>query len=167
MNKQRGIGERIVRWVRFNGIRLFRIRAASERVARGFAVGLIINFLPTFGFGVLISGFVARTFGGNVVAGFVGGALLTWAWPFLFFLNLRVGALVLHKRAPIADPDQLTDTMLSKVVWGQAFSIGAFINSLVVGLAAYLLLRLLYHEIRQPVLNRLRRRFHRRLAVAP
>ena len=56
----------------FNLIRLFRIRGQSERVARGFALGLIVNFFPTFGFGVLISGFFARLFGGNAIAGLVG-----------------------------------------------------------------------------------------------
>jgi len=139
-------------------VRLFRIRAASEPVARGFALGLVVDFLPTFGAGVLISGFLARAIGGNVVAGIIGGATLTWAWPFLFYFNIRVGSWLLHKRAVITDPDQLSNGELGRVVWGQAFSVGAFVNCVVVGGLAYLLLRLVYYQIRRPLLELFRRR---------
>jgi len=54
-------------------MRLLRVRDKSERVAPGFALGLVINFFPTFGFGFLISGALARLVGGNFVAGLVGG----------------------------------------------------------------------------------------------
>src|SRR5690606_33679330 len=49
-------------WFRFRrgakslALRVFRVKDASERVARGFALGMIINFIPSFGLGVLISG---------------------------------------------------------------------------------------------------------------
>lgn len=78
----------------YNAIRLTRLRGMSERVARGFALGLMVNFFPTFGVGMLISGFVARALGGNFVAGLVGGATLSVFWPALFYLNLRVGQIV-------------------------------------------------------------------------
>lgn len=157
--------ERFGRYLRYNFIRLFRIKAASEKVARGFALGMIVNFLPSFGAGVLISGFVARALGGNVVAGVIGGASLTWAWPFLFYLNIRVGSWLLHKRAAITDPDQLSNGALGKAVWGQSFSVGAFVNCLVIGGLVYLVLRLLYEQIRQPALGLLRRRINRKLTA--
>jgi hypothetical protein len=48
---------KIERWALYNVILLCRIRGATERVARGFALGLIVNFFPTFGFGVFHFGF--------------------------------------------------------------------------------------------------------------
>lgn len=141
----------------FNLIRLFRIRGESERVARGFAVGLVVNFFPTFGLGVLISGFLAKLFGGKAAAGLAGGALLTFFWPFLFYLNVRTGSLFTRPAVIIEDLEQVTEQTMSALAWGQAFTVGAIVNSLVVGFGAYYLLRLLYHEIRPGSLAYFRR----------
>ena len=141
----------------FNLIRLFRIRGQSERVARGFALGLIVNFFPTFGFGVLISGFFARLFGGNAVAGLVGGALLTFCWPALFFLNFQTGSLFIPAPVVIDDVEDVTGKAATALVWGQTFTLGAILNSAVVGFSAYGLLRFLYHEIRPGSLAYFRR----------
>src|SRR5690606_934235 len=78
------------RWIILQGLRLFKIRGQSEKIARGFAIGLALNFVPTFGFGALIAGFVARLCGGNGIAGLAGGASLSLVWPLLFYLNIRV-----------------------------------------------------------------------------
>lgn len=132
----------------FNLIRLFRIRGQSERVARGFALGLIVNFFPTFGLGVLISGFVARLLGGNVVAGLVGGASMTFFWPLLFYLNMRTGSLFVRPPLVIDELDDVTEKSMNALVWGQTFTFGAVLNSMLAGLLMYLLLRLVYRQIR-------------------
>ena len=67
---------RVERLAIYNCIRLFRLRSATEHVARGFAVGTVVNFFPTFGVGMLISGVLAKAAGGSTVAGLVGGASL-------------------------------------------------------------------------------------------
>lgn len=143
-------------WV-FNLIRLFRIRGQSERVARGFALGLIINFFPTFGAGVLISGFVARFFKGNAVAGLVGGATLTFFWPVLFYFNFWTGGLFVADAIPIARPEDLNEKTIGSVVWGLNFAIGAVVNSLLVGSTVYLVLRLIHRQIQPSALAYFRR----------
>ena len=140
-----------------NIIRLFRLREESEKVARGFALGLIVNLWPTFGFGVVISGFMAKLFGGNAVSGLIGGATLTFFWPVLFYLNMQMGALVLQRRAPLREVEDVTERTMSALVWGQTFTTGAVLNSLIVGISVYLLLRLLYMEIRPTMLAYFRR----------
>ncbi|MHB1307294.1 MAG: DUF2062 domain-containing protein [Limisphaerales bacterium] len=147
----------VERWLLFHLIRLFRIRGRSERVARGFALGLIVNFLPTFGFGVVISGALARLFGGNAVAGVVGGALLTFAWPVLFYLNLRVGSLLVAAPVPIDDIDEVTGKHFEALLWGRTFTAGAVINCLLFGLISYAVLRLVYRQIRPGALTYFRR----------
>ncbi len=143
-------------WV-FNLIRLFRIRGQSERVARGFALGLIINFFPTFGAGVLISGFVARFFRGNAVAGLVGGATLTFFWPVLFYFNLWTGGLFVADPIPVAGPEDFTEKTMGSLVLGLNFAIGAIVNSTLIGLAVYLILRLIHRQIQPGALAYFRR----------
>lgn len=154
------------RGLRLRILRFFRLRAATERVARGFALGLVVNFFPTFGFGVLVSGALARTLGGNVVAGFMGGALLTFFWPALFFLNLKVGSFLLAKRSPVAQVADVPE-VAATVVWGQAFTVGAVVNTLLFGALAYVLVWGLYERLRPLALRLLRREDPRRVPPAP
>ena len=162
---------RLERNLLYQAVRLTRIRGASEKVARGFAVGLVVNFFPTFGFGVLVSGFLARVTGGNFVAGLVGGAVLSFSWPLLFLLNLWTGSLIYSPSIQINDLSEVTEKTMRALVWGQTFTTGAVLNSLVGGTVVYLLLRLLYEETRPAVLAYFRRharehqrRFRRRRA---
>lgn len=150
------------RYFFYQAIRLFRIRARSEKIARGFALGIIINFLPTFGFGVVISGFVARLFGGHSVAGFVGGATLTFAWPILFALNVKLGAFILEGKSSVGISEEVTEEMMNKLVWGRVFVVGMIANMLAVGLTVYLTTRLLYRHIRPVALRLLRRHIRAR-----
>lgn len=153
---------RMIRYFRYNAIRFFRIRAASERIARGFALGMIINFLPTFGFGVLISGFFARMFGGHTIAGLIGGASLTFAWPILFIFNIRAGSWILQVESPELRSDDTIEQLPDQLLWGRAFILGMTANMLGVGLAVYLVIRLLYRRVRPWAIALLRRRVHRR-----
>lgn len=141
------------RWFLFHSIRLFRIRGQNERVARGFTLGMIVNFFPTFGFGVLISGFVARVFGGNGVAGFVGGATLTFAWPLLFYLNIRVGRFFVRPPIVVDEIADVTEKTVDALVWGRTFMMGSLVNSLILGGFVYLAMRLLHWRIRPYILE--------------
>ena len=145
------------RYVLFHAIRLFRIRGQDERVARGFALGLIVNFFPTFGFGVFLSGFVARALGGNIVAGFAGGAILTFFWPVLFYLNMRMGRYFVRPPIVIDELEDVTEKTVDALVWGHTFLAGAFANSVLFGGVCYLFFRLLNWRIRPVALAYFRR----------
>lgn len=148
---------RFERCLIYNFIRLFRLRSATEHVARGFAIGLVVNFFPTFGIGMLISGAVAKAAGGSMVAGLVGGASLSLVWPFLFYLNLRTGSVFVRPTIIVNEFEELTEKTMSALKWGQTFTLGAILNSVMVGLAAYFSLLFLYHRIRPQTLTYLRR----------
>ncbi len=141
----------------YQAIRLTRLRHESERVARGFTAGLVVHFFPTFGFGALISGFLARLVGGNLVAGLVGGVLLAFAWPLLFLLNLWTGSLLFPPAQPVPELGSVTPHIWRVLGWGKTFTVGALLNSVVVGGGVYLLLRLLYAETRPAALAWFRR----------
>lgn len=141
----------------YQAIRLTRLRHESERVARGFAVGLMVHFFPTFGVGVVISGVLARLVGGNVVAGVVGGGLLAFAWPLLFLLNLWTGSFFFPPSRPLPDLEVVATQSQRMLSWGKTFAVGALLNSLVIGGVVYLLLRALYAETRPAALAYFRR----------
>jgi hypothetical protein len=137
-------------------MRLFRLRDSAERIARGFALGLIVNFFPTLGLGWLASGFLARLLGGNMVAGFVGGAALAFFWPLLFYMNMITGGWVTG-RYPIRDPEEVTEERITALLWGQTFTTGAVLNAACVGLAVYFLLYWAFDRYRSHGLSRLYR----------
>lgn len=145
-------------------LRVFRVKDASERVARGFASGMVINFVPTFGFGVLVSGFIARIFGGNVIAGIAGGASLTFFWPFLFFLNIRMGGLLVKPDVQVDDISDINEKSMDALMWGKSFIIGMSVNIVLAGLISYIIVFFLHSRLRPAVLAWFRRRRLRRAA---
>lgn len=159
MTPQRG-GWRDV--VLLHSVRFFRLRGSRERGARGFAVGLACNFFPTFGLGAVLSGFLAKAIGGNVVAGFIGGSTLAFFWPLLFYINMRVGSFFIRPPIPVDDLGDVTVPTISRLVWGKTFLAGAGINSLVAALIAYFGFLLLYQRIRPGALRWLREKIRRR-----
>lgn len=142
----------------FHSIRLCRIRAASERVARGFALGIIPHFFPTFGFGAIISAFFARACGGHGMAGLVSGAIVTPLWPAFFYLNMHVGSWLLSDRTPIDDPTKVSVKKATALMMGRDFSIGGLVNSAIVAIAAYFILLAIYERVRPRLLSGLRER---------
>lgn len=157
------LGSRLRRGTKSLVLRVFRVKDASERVARGFALGMIINFIPSFGLGVLISGFVARLFGGNVIAGLAGGASLTFFWPFLFYLNLRTGSLFVRPEVEVQDVAEINEKSMDALMWGKSFILGMSVNIVLAGLLAYIAVFFLHARLRPAALAWFRRRRLRRL----
>lgn len=137
-------------------IRLFRARGKSEEVARGFSIGLVVNFFPTFGFGIVLSPALARLFGGNVVAGLVGGALLFFFWPVLFFLNVQTGSLFVKPPLLIDELEDVTERSIHTLQWGATFMTGAILNALVTGVVAYYLLLFIHRNYQHLALKHFR-----------
>ena len=149
----------------YQAIRFFRLRGSKEKGARGFAIGLACNFYPTFGLGAVLSGFLAKLFGGNVVAGFIGGSTLAAFWPVLFLLNIRVGGFFIRPPIVVEDMDDVTPRTIDALVWGRTFAVGSIINSILAALIAYFAFIILYERARPAALAWLRAKVRaRRLA---
>jgi uncharacterized protein (DUF2062 family) len=152
----------------YQAIRFFRLRGSKEKGARGFAIGLACNFYPTFGLGAVLSGFLAKLFGGNVVAGFIGGSMLAAFWPVLFLLNIRVGSLFVRPPIIVEDMDDVTPRTIDALVWGKTFALGSVVNSILAALIAYFAFIILYERARPAALAWLRARVRaRRLRLSP
>jgi hypothetical protein len=148
---------RLERWLLYHVVRLFRIRKATEHIARGFSIGLVVNFFPTFGLGMLISGFLAKAAGGSLVAGLIGGTVLAFVWPLLFLLNMWTGSVFLAPPIVIDELEDVTPKAMDTLMWCKTFMTGAVLNSVLVGGTVYLVLILVYHRLRPWVLAYLRR----------
>ena len=149
-------------------LRMCRIRTASEKVARGFALGIIPHFFPTFGLGAVISAVFAKACGGNGLAGLAGGALFTPFWPFVFVLNIKVGAWIFSDASEalaVADVADVTGPRAQALIWGRDFSTGAILCALVTAVVCYLALVFLYERFRPSLLQWTRQRVQQRLKI--
>ncbi|WP_203361587.1 DUF2062 domain-containing protein [Bacillus sp. REN10] len=124
----------IQRRVKYLLLKFFRLKGSAHSISIGFTLGASINFVPSFGVGVLVSVAIAKLFKGNPIAGFLGGISLMWVFPVLFYLNLLTGRFVF--------PDDLGDvieqvanhsasldqSLLTSLSLGRTFMIGMLIN---------------------------------------
>lgn len=76
--------------------RIRRLPDRPQRIARGFAAGIIVSFTPLFGFHFIASVLVALLIRGNIVAALLGtfvGNPLTF--PFIALLSVSLGRWML------------------------------------------------------------------------
>ena len=130
-----------LRKLKFLLIKLFRIKGNAHNISLGFTLGFLINFIPSFGIGPIISTACAKLFKGNPVAGFIGGVSLIWLFPFLFYLNVIVGeTLFPYGIFPSASGMPYLDEKIGASMHvGAAFFIGMIVNILLFGMIVYFL----------------------------
>ncbi|MFC4320533.1 DUF2062 domain-containing protein [Litchfieldia salsa] len=120
-------------------LKLLRIKDSAHSVALGFTVGFIINFIPSFGLGPIISTTAARLVKGNSIAGLIGGVLFIWISPLLFYINIVVGKFfvpfeIIDVDMEIEDTEEVVSAGLTI---GKAFIIGMVVNMIWVGIIIY------------------------------
>jgi uncharacterized protein len=133
-------------------LKLLRLKDNSHSIALGFTVGLLINFVPSFGIGPFISTAIAKVFKGNSFAGLVGGVSLIWAFPFFFYLNLVVGYLFYP--IDVIDPSTYytSEAVDVGLQLGKAFFIGMFINIPFFGILTYFIMNSIVRKYRETML---------------
>ncbi len=121
-------------------IKVLRIKDSEHRVALGFSVGAIVNFIPSFGFGPVVSTALAKMVKGNSISGLMGGISFLWAFPFLFYLNVVVGHLFFPLDISESEVlDHAEGAIEASIQLGKAFFAGMVTNVLFFGLALYLI----------------------------
>ncbi len=95
-------------------LRLLRLRAQPEEIARGFALGIFIGMTPTMGGQMLIAVFFALILRQNKIA----AAIAVWisnpvTAPFIYGVEYEVGRLLLGVER-VAFPQHLTSDVLTK-----------------------------------------------------
>lgn len=131
--------EKLQRRTKFLTIQLLRIKDNAHTVSLGFTIGFLVNFVPSFGLGPIISTTAAKLLKGNAIAGLIGGVLFIWVFPFLFYLNIIVGDFFIpieinELDGELEDAEEVIDAGLSI---GKAFFVGMIINMITFGILMY------------------------------
>lgn len=140
---------------KFLVISLLRIHDKAHSIALGFSLGLIINFVPSFGFGPVISLGFAKLFRGNTMAGFLGGVSLIWAFPIFFYINFVVGQAILPVEFSeiVEEIEGTGDAIEAGLNLGIAFFIGMIINMIGTGIAIYFIVLTIITKYRKRLLK--------------
>ncbi len=131
----------IKRSIKYNVIRLLRLKSDPKEIALGLSLGFIPNWFPTFGFGPAISVAIGRLFKTNLISAFIGGISGTIIWPVLFYLNYKVGHLILDFGSTpttinMRHINHLGAHIHTKKI-GLDFLLGSFINVILFSLIIY------------------------------
>lgn len=142
--------KKLLRNIKVLLLRLLRINDSVHGIAIGFTIGALVNFVPTFGIGPVLSAAGARLVKGNPVAGFIGGLLFLWAFPMLFYLNIVVGHAILMVMKFVVP--QIAERFAGELLIWQAFIIGMLINLLLFGTSIYLIIYFFMKKYRYDIL---------------
>lgn len=154
---------RQLRKLKYLCIRLLRIKDNAHSIARGFTIGFLMNFIPSFGLGPFLSTLGPKLVRGNVVAGFIGGIFFIWAFPFFFYLNIIVGEallpikietkieiIIVEFEEGLEEPEQVITASL-KI--GKAFLVGMIVNMILFGAVLYFFIYYFIKKYRKDVLK--------------
>jgi len=144
------------RRLRYYILKFLRLKGTPWKVALGFAVGAVVNFYPTFGFGVPLAGALAGFVRGNIPAGLIGDILFKPLFPAFFYLDLLLGNMLIGQRnadisRAVIDLAKLEPGAFLTV--GKVFLIGAFINSLLVGLLLFMIIFKVFKSYRRQLIR--------------
>lgn len=128
--------EKLSRWWDAFASRLLLIKDEPHRLAKGVALGVMMNFLPTFGLGTFIAFFSAPLLRANAPAAAMGALAFKWALPFFYLANLAVGSWIF--RSPVQLPDPFTIHSLGQL--SLAFVLGSVINGAAAFIAVYIIM---------------------------
>lgn len=128
------------RRMRYMYLRMKRMKDNPRKLARGLALGVFLNFLPTLGTGVFIALIAARYIRANAVLACASALATKWLIPVLYAINLKVGQIVLGM------PTETLTTLWTKMSHldllgimslGKPFLLGSLLNSIVVSYLSY------------------------------
>lgn len=126
----------------------------------GLTLGFVPNWFPTFGLGPMISAGLAKLTKVNVIAAVIGGLLGAPIWPALFFLNYKIGSLILMEPSKVNDLEDVHYLEAVDETVGHSGSLlyitGTLVNVLVSSLLIYLSFYMLFRKYRVNILMKLR-----------
>ena len=144
------------RRLRYYTIKILRIKDSPRSVALGFTLGACINFIPTFGFGIVISGFLASLTRINVPASILGQLLLTPVFPLLFSLNFLVGHLFFQEQLDSVQglfPQGMDIEEVPLADIGAVFLTGAGLNMAITALIIFLIVYKVFKSYRRELIR--------------
>ncbi len=132
----------LMRQLKLNVLRLIRLRAEPNDIAKGFALGIFIGMTPTFGIQMVIAVFLAMFLEENKIAAAVGVWITNpLTAPFIYALEYESGRLLLGlDRAQL--PNELTFAALKSLGWEVMLPMasGSLLYGLIVSIISYMVM---------------------------
>lgn len=152
---------KLKRRLKYNLLRLFRLKAGPHQIAMGLTLGFIPNWFPTFGLGPMLSIGLAKLTGVNLIAAVIGGVLGAPIWPILFFMNYKVGSLIFHEPSKVDDIEEVDyyeaiDDTVGTTSGSIPYITGTLINVVLSSVLVYLAIYFLFRRYRLNILLRIR-----------
>jgi uncharacterized protein (DUF2062 family) len=130
------------RWFRLKTLKLVRLKGNPDALAKGIAIGVSVDFLPTFGFGVVFAYVFATIARVNRVAAIITSLALKWLIIPFYGANIFVGRWILG--GPTDQVNVPTTSFFSLGTMknlSNAFFLGSIINAFVSSIVVYYISR--------------------------
>ncbi|MDI3535107.1 MAG: uncharacterized protein PWQ82_1472 [Thermosediminibacterales bacterium] len=133
---------KLSRKLRYFYFKFRRNKDSPARIARGIALGVSLDFFPTFGLGLIIAFLVAGLFRANRRAAVLAAIACKWLIPFFYFLNVKMGQALLGKNlfdGPFIPTDGkiFPFHVINFENLSYTFLIGSIINGILSAILAY------------------------------
>ena len=112
------VWEKLRRSARHQWLRLLRIPATPEHIAKGMAIGVFVGFIPLLPSQTLIAIGLAFLLRASKVAAAIGTLVTNpFTWVFLYLLFYRIGRAILPFNIPPLSPAQLDPAQFLDAGW--------------------------------------------------
>lgn len=135
---------RISRWLKYHYLKLLRVPGAPHFIAKGFAIGMFVEFitLPTLGLAFLLIFPLTRLFAGSLPAALIGFLLGKLLLPFFLAINVHVGNLWLGYDTLAKQFEEAISLQLLKQ-FGLPLILGSAINGAIIAIIGYFIVKIL------------------------
>lgn len=130
---------KLPRKIKYYYLKYKRTKDTPKSIAKGIALGISLDFFPTFGLGLILAFFTAGLFKANRPAAVLAAIAGKWAIPFFYYLNYKIGQLFTgmgSARYGAFDLKVMFQVINFKNL-SYVFLVGSFINGIMVALVTY------------------------------
>lgn len=145
---------KLKRYLRYQYVKILRIKDSPVQIAKGVALGVAIDFLPLPFISIFISYIVARVLKFNTLAAVSATILFKGAIPFFYAFNIAVGKLL--KGTPpetINIGSTKVDTSFFEFEKlkhaSDVFLLGSAINSIIAWIIVYFIIKWILEKRRE------------------
>lgn len=137
--------KKIYRKLKYEYYKLIRMKGAPSFVARGFSVGLFVEFitLPTFGLAFLLLFPLMKVFRGSLPAGLIAFVIGKLVLPVFMVINYKIGYAIvgkpLNEHLVQGDMPPWEEWLLWMKEKGLAYFTGSAVVGFVAAIASYFL----------------------------
>lgn len=145
MNFKSNIIVKFFRYLVVSFKRLLHLRDSTHEIALGFAVGVIVGILPTFGFGAVILGFLVFVIRFNFVAAITGTLVNNPIFvPFWLTSSYKVGEIITKMGVDLKDSGLLKNVFN----FGLSYLVGNVVLAIISGIISYFVVFLMIETYR-------------------